>query len=68
MYLLDTNIISLFDPRRREIEHAVIEKLQRIEEKSYFSVLTLTEIESGILIWLIQLNVFLLARASGQSF
>lgn len=49
MYLLDTNIISLLDPRRREIEHVVIEKLRRIEEKSYFSVLTLTEIEAGIL-------------------
>ena len=45
----DLNIMSLFDPRRREHEHAAIEKLRRIEEKSYFSVLTLTEIESGIL-------------------
>ncbi len=49
MYLLDTNIISLFDPSRREREHAVIEKLRRIEGQSYFSVLTLTEIEAGIL-------------------
>jgi len=49
MYLLDTNVISLFDPRRMERESGVIEKLRRIDDRSYLSVLTLAEIEAGIL-------------------
>ena len=49
MYLLDTNIISLFDPRRMEHERAVIAKLRSVDDRSFISVLTLAEIEAGIL-------------------
>ena len=49
MYLLDTNIISLFDPRRMKQERALIAKLRAVDDRSFISVLTLAEIEAGIL-------------------
>jgi predicted nucleic acid-binding protein len=42
-------VISLFDPRRIERESGIIEKLRRIDDQSFLSVLTLAEVEAGIL-------------------
>lgn len=49
MYLLDTNIISLFDPRRRERAVPVIAWMQRNDRHLFLSTVTLMEIEAGVL-------------------
>jgi len=49
MYLLDTNIVSLFDPRRAAEAGPVIGWLRRHDPLLYLSTITLTEIETGIL-------------------
>lgn len=48
MYLLDTNIISLVAPRRREQNPAIFEWLERNNAALYLSTITLAEIQSGI--------------------
>jgi predicted nucleic acid-binding protein len=45
MYLLDTNIISLLDPRRQSL----VPWLRRNGGHLFLSVITLTELEAGIL-------------------
>jgi predicted nucleic acid-binding protein len=49
VYLLDTNIVSLFDPRRSAEATPVIEWLRAHDPLLYLSTITLTEIEAGIL-------------------
>ena len=49
MYVLDTNIISLFALRRRDEAFHVIEWMHRNDRDLYVSVITLTEIQAGIL-------------------
>jgi toxin FitB len=49
MYVVDTNIISLFDKRRRQEAFEVINWLHRNDRELYLSVITLTEIQMGIL-------------------
>lgn len=49
MYLLDTNIVSLFDPRRRERAAPVIAWMQHNDRHLSLSTITLMEIEAGLL-------------------
>ena len=49
MYLLDTNIVSLFDPRRRERAAPIIAWMQRNDRHLSLSTITLMEIEAGLL-------------------
>jgi toxin FitB len=49
MYLLDTSIVSLFDPRRRVEAGPVLEWMRRHDPLLFLSTVTLTEIEAGIL-------------------
>jgi predicted nucleic acid-binding protein len=49
VYLLDTNIVSLFGPRRREQASPVIEWMRRNDRALFLSPVTLMEIEAGIL-------------------
>lgn len=49
MYLLDTNIVSLFDPRRRGEAALLIDWMRRNDRFLYLSAVTLLEIESGLL-------------------
>jgi predicted nucleic acid-binding protein len=49
MYLLDTNVVSLFDPRRRERLGGFADWLAERHDRLFLSVLTIGEIESGIL-------------------
>jgi toxin FitB len=49
MYLLDTSIVSLFDPRRRAEAGPILEWMRRHDPLLFLSTVTLTEIEAGIL-------------------
>jgi hypothetical protein len=49
MYLLDTNIVSLFDPRRAGEAAPVVEWMRARDPLLFLSTITLTEIEAGIL-------------------
>jgi predicted nucleic acid-binding protein len=49
MYLLDTNIVSLFDPRRAGEAAFVIQWMRENDPLLFVSTITLTEIEAGIL-------------------
>lgn len=49
MYLLDTNIASLFDPRRRDRAEPVIAWMRRNDRGLRLSAVTLLEIETGLL-------------------
>lgn len=49
MFLLDTNIVSLFDASRRREASEFLEWGRRNHRALYFSVVTLMEMESGIL-------------------
>lgn len=49
MYLLDTNIASLFDPRRYREAEAVVDWMRESDPLLFLSTITLTEIEAGIL-------------------
>ena len=49
MFLLDTNIVSLFDPRRKAEAANILSWIRRNDRWLYLSVLTLTEIKAGIL-------------------
>ncbi len=48
-YLLDTNIVSMLDSRRRPHAPALVEWLDRNGGSLYLSVMTITEIDAGIL-------------------
>lgn len=49
MYLLDTNIVSVLDPRRRHDVQPVVQWIRRNGDFLYLSAMTLTEMESGLL-------------------
>ncbi len=49
MYLLDTNIVSLFDPKRRIEAAPIVEWMRENDPLLFLSTITLTEIEAGIL-------------------
>ena len=49
MYLLDTNVVSLFEARRREQAAPFIAWVRRHDPLLFLSVVTLMEIEAGIL-------------------
>jgi toxin FitB len=49
MYFLDTNIVSLFDPRRAGEAAPVIHWMREHDPLLFLSTITLTEIEAGIL-------------------
>ena len=49
MYLLDTNIVSLFDPRRAAEAGPIVQWMREHDSLLFLSTITLTEIEAGIL-------------------
>ncbi len=49
MYLLDTNIVSMLDPRRHKNAPDLIDWLDRNGASLFLSVMTITEMEAGIL-------------------
>lgn len=49
MYLLDTNIVSMLDPRRHAHAPALIAWLQRNGASLFLSVMTISEMDSGVL-------------------
>ncbi len=49
MFLLDTNIVSLLDHRRRDSASELIQWMNRNGARLYLSAMTLTEMEAGIL-------------------
>jgi hypothetical protein len=49
MYLVDTSIISLYDPRRVAAHMEVVDWMRRNDESLFLSSVTFTEIELGIL-------------------
>ena len=49
MYLLDTNVVSMLDPRRHAQAPALIDWLERNGASLFLSVLAITEIDAGIL-------------------
>lgn len=49
MYLLDTNIVSLLDSRRQALVPGLVPWLRRNGAHLFLSVITLTELEAGIL-------------------
>lgn len=49
MYLLDTNVISMLDPRRREHAQALVEWMERNGASLFLSVMTITELDAGVL-------------------
>ncbi len=49
MYLLDTNVVSMLDPRRHPHAPALIGWLERNGARLYLSVLTITELDAGVL-------------------
>jgi predicted nucleic acid-binding protein len=49
MYLLDTNIVSMLDPRRQAQAPALIEWLDRNGASLFLSVMTIAEMDAGIL-------------------
>lgn len=48
MYLLDTNIVSLFDPRRRERTGPATDWMRRNDRNLFLSTVTLFEIEARL--------------------
>jgi len=49
VYLLDTNIVSLLDPRREAYSPHLVEWIRRNGTRLWLSVVTLIELEAGIL-------------------
>lgn len=49
MYLLDTNVVSMLDPRRHARAPALIAWLERNGASLFLSVLTIAEMDAGIL-------------------
>jgi predicted nucleic acid-binding protein len=49
LYLLDTNIVSMLDPRRHRHAPALIEWLSRNGASLFLSVMTITELDVGAL-------------------
>jgi toxin FitB len=49
VYLLDTNIVSLFDPRREREAGPALKWMREHDPLLFLSAITMTEIEAGIL-------------------
>ena len=49
MYLLDTNVVSMLDPRRHAHAPALIDWLERNGASLFLSVMTIAEMDAGIL-------------------
>lgn len=49
MYLLDTNIVSLLDPRRRTKSPGLVDWLERNGAGLFLSVITIAELDAGVL-------------------
>ncbi|MGO9544120.1 MAG: type II toxin-antitoxin system VapC family toxin [Rhodomicrobium sp.] len=49
MYLLDTNIVSMLDPRRHEHAPGLIDWLERNGASLFLSVMTIAEMDTGVL-------------------
>jgi toxin FitB len=49
MYLLDTNVVSMLDPRRHDHAPDLIAWLERNGASLYLSVMTITEMDAGVL-------------------
>jgi toxin FitB len=49
MYLIDTNVVSMLDPRRHAHAPELIEWLERNGASLFLSVMTITEMDAGIL-------------------
>ncbi|HEY4918603.1 MAG TPA: PIN domain-containing protein [Xanthobacteraceae bacterium] len=49
MYLLDTNVVSMLDPRRHAHSPALIEWLDRNGASLFLSVVTIAEMDAGVL-------------------
>ena len=49
MYLLDTNIVSMLDPKRHVHAPDLIAWLQRNGSSLFLSVMTITEMDNGVL-------------------
>jgi toxin FitB len=49
MYLLDTNIVSMLDPRRRPLAPELIKWLEDHGASLYISVITVSELDAGAL-------------------
>ena len=49
VYLLDTNIVSMLDPRRRKQAPALIEWMERNGASLFLSVMSIAELDSGVL-------------------
>lgn len=49
MYLLDTNIVLLFDPRRIREAQSLVHWMREHDSLLFLSTITVTEIETGIL-------------------
>lgn len=49
MYLLDTNVVSALDPKRHQHTPQLIDWLDRNGASLFLSVMTITEMDSGVL-------------------
>jgi toxin FitB len=49
MYLLDTNVISMLDPRRQAQAPALVDWIERNGASLFLSVHTITEMDAGVL-------------------
>jgi predicted nucleic acid-binding protein len=49
VYLLDTNIVSLFDPRRRSVLLPLSTWMERNGPSLFLSAMTIAELEAGVL-------------------
>jgi predicted nucleic acid-binding protein len=49
MYLVDTNVVSMLDPRRHAHAPELIEWLERNGASLFLSVMTITEMDAGML-------------------
>lgn len=49
MYLLDTNVVSLFDPKRRSYTPDLVAWLVRNSSGLFLSVITIIELDAGLL-------------------
>lgn len=49
MYLLDTNVVSMLDARRHAHAPALVEWLERNGTRLFLSVMTITELDAGVL-------------------
>lgn len=49
LYLLDTNVVSLLDPRRRDRVSQLVDWIERNGDSLFLSAITLLEMQAGLL-------------------